>query len=186
MKSSISKLSRIQNSIEQDGQADIQMYSQRDIQPNAGQFGGYQVAQLSADVIIELKFNKTYWIIFRNCRRVHHFILGRYYIMIPLVFDPHPTLFSGCVLLYLRSPKAGCCSISDGLSCSIESLSLVDRFAFSGRKSSWMHGRYNNMVHWWRGGDLQRSGPQICWRQVCRGWRGHTLYWWLRAPKVNK
>ena len=27
-------------------------------------------------------------------------------------------LFSRCVLLYLRSPKGGCCSISDDLSCS--------------------------------------------------------------------
>ena len=29
-----------------------------------------------------------------------------------------PSLFWGCVLLYLRSPKGGCCSISDDLSCS--------------------------------------------------------------------
>ena len=30
---------------------------------------------------------------------------------------PPPRLFWGCVLLYLRSPKGGCCSISDDLSC---------------------------------------------------------------------
>ena len=29
-----------------------------------------------------------------------------------------PPLFWGCVLLHLRSPKGGCCSISDDLSCS--------------------------------------------------------------------
>ena len=29
-----------------------------------------------------------------------------------------PLLFGGCVLLYLRSPKSGCCSISDDLSSS--------------------------------------------------------------------
>ena len=29
-----------------------------------------------------------------------------------------PPLFWDCVLLYLRSPKGGCCSISDDLSCS--------------------------------------------------------------------
>ena len=32
----------------------------------------------------------------------------------PLVLFP---LFWGCVLLYLRSPKGGCCSISDDFSC---------------------------------------------------------------------
>ena len=38
--------------------------------------------------------------------------------MFPLVFvNPRP-LFLGCVLLYLRSPRGGCCSISDNLSCS--------------------------------------------------------------------
>ena len=31
---------------------------------------------------------------------------------------PPPNPFYGCVLLYLRSPKGGCCSISDDLSCS--------------------------------------------------------------------
>ena len=31
-------------------------------------------------------------------------------------------LFWGCVLLYLRSPKGGCCSISDDLSCSLYAL----------------------------------------------------------------
>ena len=30
----------------------------------------------------------------------------------------NPPLFWGCILFYFRSPKGGCCSISDGLSCS--------------------------------------------------------------------
>ena len=51
---------------------------------------------------------------FRNGRRVHRFILCRSYMMFPLVLYP---LFWGCVLPYLRSPKGGCCSISDDLSC---------------------------------------------------------------------
>ena len=36
----------------------------------------------------------------------------------PVGFDPHPFLIWGRVLLYLWSPKGGCCSISDYLSCS--------------------------------------------------------------------
>ena len=35
-----------------------------------------------------------------------------------LWFCNPPPLFWGCVLLYLRSPKGGCCSKSDDLSCS--------------------------------------------------------------------
>ena len=36
----------------------------------------------------------------------------------------NPPLFWGCVLLYLRLPKGGCCSISDDLSCSCLDLLL--------------------------------------------------------------
>ena len=35
---------------------------------------------------------------------------------VPVGFVNPP--FLGCVLLYLRSPKGGCCSISDDLTCS--------------------------------------------------------------------
>ena len=45
-------------------------------------------------------------------------------------------LFSGCVLLYLRSPKGGCCSISDDLSCSpnrLKSTSIADIQHITGR-----------------------------------------------------
>ena len=35
--------------------------------------------------------------------------------MFPLVL--HPPLFWGCVVLYLRSQKGGCCSISNDMSC---------------------------------------------------------------------
>ena len=40
-------------------------------------------------------------------------------------FCKPPPKFWGCVLLYLRSPKGGCCSISDDLSCSHELLKLI-------------------------------------------------------------
>ena len=36
---------------------------------------------------------------------------------VPIGFVNTPPLFWGCVLLYLRSPKGGCCSISDDLPC---------------------------------------------------------------------
>ena len=60
----------------------------------------------------------NWWgIIFRNGRRVHRFILCQNYMMFLLVLNP-PPLFWGWILLILRSPKGGCCSISDDLSCS--------------------------------------------------------------------
>ena len=36
---------------------------------------------------------------------------------VPVGFVPPPPLFWGWILLILRSPKGGCCSISDDLSC---------------------------------------------------------------------
>ena len=53
--------------------------------------------------------------IFRNGRRVHRFILCEI-IWCPRWVCTLP--FLDCVLLYLRSSKGGCCSISDYLSCS--------------------------------------------------------------------
>ena len=41
---------------------------------------------------------------------------------VPVGFVP-PPLFWGSVLLYLRLPKSGCCSISDDLSCSYKGFS---------------------------------------------------------------
>ena len=38
--------------------------------------------------------------------------------MFPLVLYLPPPLFWGSVLLYMRSPKGGCCSIADDLTCS--------------------------------------------------------------------
>ena len=57
-------------------------------------------------------------IIFQNDRRVHRYILYQNFRMFPLVLWTPPPLTGGRVLLYLQSPKGGCCSISDDLSCS--------------------------------------------------------------------
>ena len=54
---------------------------------------------------------------FRNGRWVHRFILCKN-LWCSRWFCTPPPLFWGCVLLYLRSPKGGYCSISDDLSCS--------------------------------------------------------------------
>ena len=61
-------------------------------------------------------FTELWGIIFRNGRRVHRFILCQNYMMFLLILYP-PPLFWGWILLILRSPKGGCCSISDDLSC---------------------------------------------------------------------
>ena len=45
---------------------------------------------------------------------------------VPVGFDP-PPLFWGWILLILRSPKGGCCSISDDLSCSSKEYSFLPR-----------------------------------------------------------
>ena len=47
---------------------------------------------------------------------MHRFIFCLNYMMFPFFFVL--PLFWGSVMLYLRSPKGGCCSISDDLSCS--------------------------------------------------------------------
>ena len=52
---------------------------------------------------------------------------------VPVVFVP-PPLFWGWILLILRSPKGGCCSISDDLSCSlIKKLSIKNYFPWGAR-----------------------------------------------------
>ena len=63
--------------------------------------------------------------------RVHRFIPHQNYMMLPLVLYPLPLLW--LCIFYLRSPKGGCCSISDDLSYSfftntfiILSLSLLE------------------------------------------------------------
>ena len=43
---------------------------------------------------------------------------------VPVGFEPTP-LFWGSILLILRSPKGGCCSISDDLSCSLSYFSFL-------------------------------------------------------------
>ena len=47
---------------------------------------------------------------------MRRFLLCLNYMMFPLVL--WPLLILDSVLLYLRSPKGGCCLISDDLSCS--------------------------------------------------------------------
>ena len=54
---------------------------------------------------------------------MHRFILCQNYMMFPLVL--YPTLFYGCVLLYLRSPKGYCYSISDDVSCSSKGITYL-------------------------------------------------------------
>ena len=41
---------------------------------------------------------------------------------VPVGFEPPPPLFWGWILLILRSPKGGCFSISDDLSCSFQGI----------------------------------------------------------------
>ena len=55
---------------------------------------------------------------FRNDCRVHRLILCQKYMMFPLVLQPTPFIW-GSVFLCLRSPKGGCYSTSDDLSCSL-------------------------------------------------------------------
>ena len=47
----------------------------------------------------------------------------------PRWFCNPPPLFGGCILHYLRSPKGGCCSISDDMSCTCSFLfvSSIDK-----------------------------------------------------------
>ena len=61
--------------------------------------------------------DKHFWwgIIFRNGSRMHRFILKKIILCSRWFCNPH--LFWGSVLLYLQSPKGGCCSISGDLSC---------------------------------------------------------------------
>ena len=70
-----------------------------------------------------------FWgIIFRNDRRVHRFILCQHLYDVPAGFVT--PLFWGCVLLYLRSPKGGCCSISDDMSCIVlQSVCIVNNIS---------------------------------------------------------
>ena len=49
-----------------------------------------------------------------------HTLSNLYDVPVGVVTPPPPPPFWGCVLLYLRSPKGGCCSISDDLSCSVQ------------------------------------------------------------------
>ena len=50
---------------------------------------------------------------------MHRFILCQSYMMSRWFCNPPPLIW-GCVLLYLRLPRGGCCSISDDLSCSFK------------------------------------------------------------------
>ena len=60
----------------------------------------------------------SWWgIIFQNELWVYHSILCLNYMMFPLVlYLPPPPLFLVSELLYLQSPKGGCCSITNDLS----------------------------------------------------------------------
>ena len=97
-----------------------------------------------------LDYKHPWWgIIFRNVCRVHCFVK---LFNVPVGFVPASPILS-CVLLYLRSPKGGCCSISDDLSCSWYFYDL------STKGGCWSLASLRQMyILWEHGGVLKRNG----------------------------
>ena len=72
-----------------------------------------------------LKFTRGSAVFHNTMKKLRSIIQSLYLYFIKIVpFCPHPP-FWDCVLLYLRSPKGGCCSISDDLSCSMKYQILI-------------------------------------------------------------